>query len=246
MRATSGLALLLRRASLLLAIRCAGVLALSGTQLAWPGERGGDNDPPGEDSAIHVRAVMVIVTPISKPALATAQREAQRIWGRYGVRIHWLSPGPPVGSAVSVVVLMAPDSKRCALSRIDREHTLGCFQDDREGDSRPVITIFPQRAYRLVSGRAERLWRRRPEGWLEGLTATLLGRVLAHEFGHYLLGSEHSATGLMHAALDPRELFTRQPDELLLTEGQARQLTSRSEARRPMPMEAFRGAREPY
>ena len=33
----------------------------------------------------------------------------------------------------------------------------------------------------------------------------VLGRAVAHEIGHYLLGGEHARAGLMRSTFDPRE-----------------------------------------
>jgi hypothetical protein len=65
------------------------------------------------------------------------------------------------------------------------------------------------------------------EGWLEQLTATLLGRALAHEVGHYLLGPEHSATGLMRAKYLRRDMFAPERTAFSLTAAQIAALRER-------------------
>jgi hypothetical protein len=174
---------------------------------------------------IHVRAIVVVTSPTPTAVVATIQAEAERIWDVYGVRIDWLSPGPPLDSSVNVVVHLAMDQRRCSQSRTSRERTLGCFQTDQEGDSPPVIMIFPERAHRLVCAWAVRISRRWPDGWLERRAARLAGRALAHELGHYLLGSGHSASGLMRAELGPEELAFRSRDGPTLTVLQSHRLS---------------------
>jgi hypothetical protein len=169
----------------------------------------------------------VVACPLTKTAVATMQAEVERIWGRHNVRIHWLAPGPPHGSNTNIVVLVAADSRRCLPGRANREHTLGCFLYDREGSSGPTITIFPERARRLVVRWVANVCRNCLEGWLERLTATLLGRALAHELGHYLLGPEHSATGLMRSRFDPRDLLTHKRDAFSLRDAQIASLARR-------------------
>jgi hypothetical protein len=60
---------------------------------------------------------------------------------------------------------------------------------------------------------------------------TILGCVMAHEIGHLLLGSNHSATGIMKAHWGRKEvrelikgdlLFTSQQSKLIQAEGQTR------------------------
>jgi hypothetical protein len=45
-----------------------------------------------------------------------------------------------------------------------------------------------------------------PESLVHHRLGIVLGRAVAHEIGHYLLGTgEHAGTGLMRAAIHPRE-----------------------------------------
>ena len=107
-----------------------------------------------------------------------------------------------------------------------RQETLGCFQHDRSGTG-TVIRIFPERARRLVQLELAHLCPRRGNLWHDYLAAILLGRALAHELGHYILGPEHSTTGLMRAELEPRDVVTSAPEAVSLTAAQIGQLSSR-------------------
>ena len=150
--------------------------------------------------AIHVGAVLVVASPISKTAITAMQAEVERIWSRHGVKLGWLAPDHVrPDSGANVDVLLVPDSRECGRVRPTGRKTLGCFRF-RDGDSRPLITIFPQHAQQLAGALSARICGRRClEGWIERLHGTLLGRALAHEIGHYLLGPEHSRAGLMRA-----------------------------------------------
>jgi hypothetical protein len=204
-----------------------GLLAVAGSPPAHAETRW-DSTPAGRDPVIHVTAVLVVASPISKAAIATMQAEAEQIWRGYAVRIHWLPPRLPVGPGMNVVVIAAPDLRRCAPSRGNQPHTVGCFQDDGEGDALPLIMLFPERAHRLVGGWGASFLGRRPiDGWVERVTATLLGRALAHELGHFLLGPEHSVLGLMRAEFEVRDLLVHNPPALSLTERQIQRLTPR-------------------
>jgi len=57
---------------------------------------------------------------------------------------------------------------------------------------------------------------------------TLMGRVMAHEIGHILLGpGAHSRTGIMRAFWADRELSTAASQEMIFTTDQSRRMKSR-------------------
>ena len=183
----------------------------------------------GHNPAIQVGALLVVASPVSKTAITAMQAEVERIWGRNGVTIRWLTHGHlPPSSSANVDVLVVVDSRGRERRRPTGRNTLGCFRLDRDGDSRPLITIFPQHAQRLAGDLSARICGRRClESWFERLHGTLLGRALAHEIGHYLLGPEHSPAGLMRAEIDPRDVLAGEPKDVSLTNSQVQRLTSR-------------------
>jgi len=181
----------------------------------------------GHNPAIHVGAVLVVASPISKTAITAMQAEVECIWSRHGVKLGWLAPDHVrPDSGANVDVLLVPDSRECGRVRPTGRKTLGCFRSNRDGDSRPLITILPQHAQLLAGALSARICGRRClEGWIEQLYGTLLGRALAHEIGHYLLGPEHSRAGLMRADFDPRDVLSGDPKAVSLTGPQVQRLT---------------------
>jgi hypothetical protein len=178
----------------------------------------------GPTLVARVTAVLVLARPMSTAAATVMQAEAARIWGRYSVGIVWRAPGPAIDPSVTLVVVVSGETARCAPYRADRQDTLGCFPQVPMGNALPVIKVFPDRVRRLVDREVVRLCRRCSESAIERLMATLLGRTLAHEIGHFLLGPEHTATGLMKANIGPAELFTREAEVLSLTDAQVASL----------------------
>jgi len=68
---------------------------------------------------------------------------------------------------------------------------------------------------------------------------TLMGRVMAHEIGHILLGpGAHSRTGIMRAFWADRELSTAASREMAFTAEQSRRMKSRlaQQARTERPL----------
>jgi hypothetical protein len=197
-----------------------GTLITASGAAAFGGEGEADRTAPGQPPLVQVAAVFVMARPSSITAVTVMQAEAARIWGRYSVAIDWREPGPALDPSVRFVVIVSPDTARCVPWRADRADAFACFPLVPEGNARPVIKVFPDRVRRLVDRGVASICRRCLESWIERLTATLLGRALAHEIGHYLLGAEHSGTGLMKANIDAAELFTQEGDTLSLTNAQ--------------------------
>jgi hypothetical protein len=199
--------------SVLLAV---ALLASSDTA-AGAGEARSDRKAPVPAPAT-LRVALLVDGEVSKPAIRTMRTEADRIWARNAVAIEWLIPGEASDTPADVVALVGPDSRRCLQARETDQHALGCFQARRQGNGPPVIIVFPQRATHMVRGWMASLGARSPAGWLEERTGTLLGRVLAHEIGHYLLGPGHTEAGLMRAQFEFRDLWVDRPDAYPLTD----------------------------
>jgi hypothetical protein len=199
--------------SVLLAV---ALLASSGTA-AGAGEARSDTKAPVPAPA-PLRVALLVDGEVSKPAIRTMRTEADRIWARNAVAIEWLIPGEASDALADVVALVGPDSRSCLQAREKDQHALGCFRARRQDNGLPVIIVFPQRATQMVRGWMTSFGARSPAGWLEERTGTLLGRVLAHEIGHYLLGPGHTETGLMRAQFEFRDLWTDQPVEYTLTD----------------------------
>jgi hypothetical protein len=199
--------------SVLLAV---ALLASSDTA-AGAGEARSDSKAPVPAPAT-LRVALLVDGEVSKPAIRTMRTEADRIWGRNAVAIEWVIPGEAADAPADVVALVGPDSRSCLQAREKDQHALGCFRARRQDNGLPVISVFPQRATQMVRGWMGSLGARSPAGWLEERTGTLLGRVLAHEIGHYLLGPEHTAAGLMRAQFEFTDLWSDRPDEYSLTE----------------------------
>ena len=66
----------------------------------------------------------------------------------------------------------------------------------------------------------------------------MLGRVIAHEIGHALLGPEHSSQGIMQARWGDEQLL-RAASELVFTPDQEKALRLEVKARHVEKLEAF-------
>jgi hypothetical protein len=147
----------------------------------------------------------------SPAVLLEAQRETSRIWARAGVAFEWTrsTPDRSVGADEVLVVLRdhlaAPP--RAGL-RVSRRRTLGrVIRGSADRPGRLIELAMPVVAASVLH---ERLFGRLigdlPEVARDVAVGRGLGRVLAHEIGHWLFGSEHSASGLMRASIERRAL----------------------------------------
>jgi hypothetical protein len=129
----------------------------------------------------------------------TFEEEVTRIWMPYGVEIDGLS-GPcraaRVGPAIQVRLRERLSPAR---PRTMPANALGSI-NFIGGRPAPTIDLWIDEAARMLGGTASYLTATSADPRFRVQLARLLGRSLAHELGHYLLGTQqHSAEGLMRA-----------------------------------------------
>jgi len=140
---------------------------------------------------------------ISSATLATARATVDRILHDAGIAVAWAEPpyATRVDNDLIVRIVKAPaigDADSLGFSYVDVEERRGT-----------LATIFADRIAAL--GRAA--------GTDEG---ELLGRAMAHEIGHLLLGTrDHAAAGLMRGKWSSRELTRNRPTDWQLSSGDA-------------------------
>jgi hypothetical protein len=138
-------------------------------------------------------------------------QEVDAIWRGHGVSIVALAPdravAPPTADARLTVTLLLEERTPPAPGRRER---LGAIVFDHENLPATEVTVDVAAVTATVTRvrLGGRLFERWPPAWRETLVGRALGRVLAHEIGHYLLASRvHALEGLMRAAFDGDELL---------------------------------------
>jgi hypothetical protein len=141
----------------------------------------------------------------------TMLQEADAIWRAHGVAVVAATPDqaitPPTAEVRLDVRLDRPAPRPTAPLRRAR---LGAILFDHDNAPATTLTIDVAAVESTVArtrwgGRPFDLW---PPAWRETFVGRALGRVLAHELGHYLLASRvHTADGLMRASFDGDELL---------------------------------------
>jgi hypothetical protein len=147
---------------------------------------------PHQQAAVSIRTYNYAA--VSGDEMAEARAEAAHIFKGAGISIEWIEcrvPGSGAGEACTEPLLVGRDLMLRLVERApvpgERVVALGESMLDREqrGGVLMTIDLFPVRAVAEKTATT---------------VSTLLGRAIAHEIGHLLLGSaEHPQLGLMRA-----------------------------------------------
>jgi hypothetical protein len=164
---------------------------------------GASEAAPAPEAAVVVRTYNYAAVPTDQ--LASALSETAHIFQRAGISLEWIECRVP-GSEGAPCTEPLVAGRDLMLRLVDRTPAegerivaLGESMLDREQGGGVLMTIdlLP---VRTIAGRAGTA------------IATLLGRAIAHEIGHLLLGSrEHPRSGLMRAMWSQDELRGLKP-----------------------------------
>ena len=138
----------------------------------------------------------------SKVITAVLEDETESLWRPYGVRIEWADArnGEVDAHRLSLEAILAPVIGELDLPRWPT--VLGRVAVEPDGSSaRPIRVSFDATEKALASRTTNQALMVR-----EHEVARALGRVLAHEIGHVLLGAFHDKAGLMRAVFRSNEL----------------------------------------
>jgi hypothetical protein len=161
---------------------------------------------------------------VNRSVLLAAEAEASGILAQSGVNTRWTDcptlPGDlasfpncqPPWQVNDYVINVMPDSMAILLGK--SEDALGLATECGMGPS-CTASVFYDRVSKLAGGD------RAP-------VDVLLGRAMAHEIGHLLLGANsHSPNGIMRGHWSPREFRLDARLDLLFTMGQSRRMRAR-------------------
>ena len=195
---------------------CAAAL-LAVPTFAVPAVAGGPLHQVPANSIVDVRIRVVVFGQLSAQAVAAIRTEVGRIWSPAGVRLIWPSPGQQTAvaqnSGYDVTVLVEDDPVWDSAPR----NFLAFVSLRSPSAGTPVAVIFTSiaRTRRLVEQRCAR--ERLPRTFVESRLPIVLGRAIAHELGHYLLGSTiHSRSGLMRASLSADDVLNTNDERFAL------------------------------
>jgi hypothetical protein len=170
---------------------------------------------------IPASLVLTVAAPpgISKAIVSGALNEAADIWRAAGLALKWRASNRPSMAIEPSAVQVLLDDEQAPPS--DGSLALGWVAFGPSGLPAPLLHLSHRNAIRLLE--AETAYRDRPPRYKELLLARALGRVLAHELGHYLMASkDHSPSGLMKAHRLADELFSPTRSGFRLDDGERR------------------------
>lgn len=179
----------------------------------------------------------------SPELLDEAGREASRIWDAAGIALDWARTGPGRAIRPGELLLVVRSElvvRTVAEGRARRRRPLGRLirvSADRPGRlielALPDITgsVLPQ----SLHGRKVRDL---PPIARDRAIGRALGRVVAHEIGHWLFGRDHTPDGLMRASIRHPDLIATDPPPLPA----AWPSTARAQLRMHRPCPAPRGS----
>lgn len=151
----------------------------------------------------------------AQETLDAAEAEAATIWAHGGLRLEWTFPPGPVGLQDGQTVIVVVRRALSPLATTDgadlRTRTHPSLGQIRFGaDRRPANLIevsFRILVSLVMSGSyMDRPIAEYPISTQRHVVGLGLGRVIAHEIGHWLMGSGHTEQGLMRPRFNVRDL----------------------------------------
>jgi hypothetical protein len=172
---------------------CLVLVILSGAAAAAQ-DRGA---APALPVRVHVR-LRAARTISPRRIVEPLQAEVQRIWAPYGVQITWNDEADTAPARTPIDVWLIRDDT--ALDSGEWRAVLGrVLMSPEDREPRPIRVSFDATKSMLVNGAGigrTTIARVIPDC----VIARALGRVIAHEIGHVMIGAPyHDATGLMRA-----------------------------------------------
>jgi hypothetical protein len=174
---------------------------------------------------LHVTLAFQDSLPIAEPIVRTAVQEAADIWAPYGLDLKRTPAG--CDSTTSDTLVLAVE----ATDRVSQGPVvLGEVAFRPDGTPEPRISLFLNALLTLIAEtRALSLavWQY-PRLLRDLIVGRAVGRVLAHEIGHYLLATRtHGTTGLMRSSQRSDELVAPTRAGFRLSAAEAAQILAR-------------------
>lgn len=163
------------------------------------------------------------------PAVSDAAvAEAAAIWSPHGVVVERAAPGGwATGDAVVLTVVFGSSSPLWESRTAPPRGPLGAIEFAEDGTPGRVLTVFFDLLLRFVAHAClmtvpEDRW---PQSMRNRVVGRAIGRVVAHEIGHYLFDArQHTPTGLMRAEHRGDDLFAPSRAAFTLSPDDARRL----------------------
>jgi len=180
------------------------------------------NDPQAYDWERLSVVVRLYASGEVPPASPRALSAATTILGDAGVNVTWTPCGSGSHSEPACDSLMTSTDLLLRLIRCNDDsnsplRALGFAVIDRQEHTGALATVYVDRVASLAR-----------ESGVDG--SLLLGRAIAHEIGHLLMGTtQHSTSGVMRAIWTRRDLRRERPDQWRFTRAEMMAMRERVE-----------------
>ena len=157
---------------------------------------------PATQTPLYSLTALLSVTPdLSGAARGALIAEAERIWRREGVKLTWPTASVDESAPLRILVI----TRREAAKGGNERWAVGELVPQTGQRALAIASIAAaERVLAEADARRLQLLESRESG--DYRLGLVLGRAVAHEIGHYLLGTAtHADRGLMRASIDARE-----------------------------------------
>jgi hypothetical protein len=181
-----------------------------------------------EESTVSISISVYNYAEVTPGILSRAEREADRILNKAGVRPVWFDCSVKPASVDQESICRSGWGYQNIVLRLLSRHIPTGFQDFTFGFSvSPGLASVYYGDVALVAERQE----------LRSELPLLLGCLIVHEIGHLLLDSpDHSAIGVMQAQWGPRELQQSLTGSMVFTPAQSRRIREQVQMRMSLPL----------
>ena len=186
---------------------------------------------------LHIALSVNPTRAASSDLIDAAVAEAAGIWAPYGVALDAAASDDcsrcqacaPIHEDGPVLTLVPVETHRSAVAP-GWHGALGAIAFAPDGVPAPVITVFLTDIEQFIAvghllGIPQWLW---PAAMRQQILGRVLGRVIAHDIGHYVLRSrQHAADGLMRPMQLAGDLVAESRHRFMLTAADAARLEDR-------------------
>jgi hypothetical protein len=202
------------------------VIALIGmrepSNSAAASERAGSERSGCDGSTLVRRLTFVDQGRTDSATIEIARAEVESIWATAGVRLLWVSgahgatPRPDAYVVLREGRVTASAMKDAWMMRSGWSNQLGWVRFDRHGARSHLleVSLANVRLSLMYAWYDDARLASQPKAIQIRVLGRALGRIIAHELGHWLMGVGHEPEGLMKATLQAQELMAAETPRL--------------------------------
>jgi hypothetical protein len=142
--------------------------------------------------------------------LTSMKNEADKVWSSLDVRLAWVDSSDAARAAHAPGLTVNLEERAYPASALHHEFVLAALTqpEDACGWGSAHVWVRQIERHAALVSRGDHAFNSLPPALADIFLARALGRALAHEIGHYLLGTrEHTLRGLMRAQFTPQDLL---------------------------------------